>query len=184
MPEYTLSFKDKIHYFLQPGRTYCGHSQLRTLISVYKKHQEPKFSVFSPDSWSRLTGYMLPTGMKKIFKKYGMESSFWSFHWQKEIAIDGLKGLIKEKKKPVVLIIWHGYKDHTLQSILWRKLLMQHYVSTWWYDKQWFYIYDSSIKEKQFDLPIGNLYVPNEKLLEYRAWSFLWLQKYAYLTVN
>lgn len=153
----------------QPFYRYCGVFQVMTILQsrfgVQKWHKE-FFKWFTKFTW-----FALPHQLVKKLNELWLPASFVN---KSHFTIDTLKEYIRDNKN-IILLTGHGYNIKWKSFNPIKALFAQHYISIWGYDdeKKWFYIYDSTVKQKRLnkDIPIGNMFLSEHIVKRSLAWA-------------
>jgi len=169
------------HIHTSPTRLgYCGQWQLKLLTSTFVDETKKLLPLheFSGDYLSARVGQMLPRTFLKKAREHWLEVDSWRLTWTTDHILSSLKEHLFTIQKPVVIVVGHGYsgKDRVTDTLR-KNIFLQHYVSVWWFNKQWVYIYDSTLPENK-ELPVGNLFIPYASFLYYRARGYCKLYSY------
>ncbi len=165
------NYKYKTHPLLR----YCGALQVAHIIEakVWKK-----LSYRSLMPW--ISGYVGLCGPGKVFNV--LKNNIDNVSLTQNNTIDVLKREIDDNKI-CLLLVGHGYNQGGEWFNIIKAIILQHYISVWWYDeeKDWFFVYDSSIKSAQ-NLPIGNIFLSTWTLK--KCWSRWWLWIYQNILIK
>ena len=152
-------------YIQQPPFRYCGQCQIKVITEFFsnqhdniisrERERSKHFLDYSPNIWSKRTGFMRPSTLFKTIKSTGLDvtpidqSDFLSF----------MKNEL-DHHKLILMSIGHGYIYNKKKFSIVNALLWQHYISIWWYDDHGLYVYDSSVwEDSDIDYAVGNLYI-------------------------
>lgn len=159
-------------YPQQPFFRFCGAFQIAAAISSLKKIEINHYAIFNniiDKIW-----FCLPFHISKALEQY------WYKTTPQTCKEDKKKFLIRtiQKNKNNILLIWHWYNKQWKNFSVIKAIIFQHYISVWGYNEQKnvFYIYDSSLKANN-KIPIWNLAIDMETLIESRKWwwiTFFW----------
>lgn len=156
--------KNPKQYIKQPPYRYCWHCQIKIIkeFFAYQKNQlnvDKHFLFYAPNQISRISGFILPKVMRKHLIKMNMDVK--KIKMQKSQNIFDIYKKEIDQWRIVLMTVWHWYKSDKNKFNIVKWILLQHWISIWWYDENGVYIYDSSCFDKN-DLPTGNLHLSRE----------------------
>ena len=167
--------------YLKQGLTGCGAYAVKGILSAYgkdDKHHPLEYSIiavlpFIP-TWRRWV---------KILRSYGLDARCdFARRLSPKERLVRLKELLRQDT-PVMLLIGNGYRGcGTWHKWQWR--IVSHWITLWGFDdeKGLFYIYDSCVPKKCYDmsLPTGNVARSYEQVLRDMEGGQPWWRRHCY----
>lgn len=142
----------------------CGWHQLRTIFQHTTGQKLIK----------KFPWFVGPRKLASLCKKYSL-SALKRKRW----TIESLRAIIDKWSIPILLIGrgYNNFRSWGFNPI--KAIICQHYISVRWYDdeKETFYCYDSTVKPKENNLPIGNKSLSYTMLKRSRARGGLGIYK-------
>jgi hypothetical protein len=182
-----LILKIKPDKYLFNGSTNCGVYLIKGILSAYNKDKYLDPLDYHLSSLARFFGWTLTRSLKNILKNFGIKAEIKFAHGNTEQIIELLK-FILQTGNPIILNIGSCYdvKDRWIAKII------PHWITVWGYDREHFFVYDSSVpleKQNQF-IPIGNRKIEHQDLVWFWGaayWFYvrgIFYSRYKYLTVK
>lgn len=149
---------------------WCGVYSIEAIIDAYQLATADSVADYTKNYIEKITWHILPWWLTRLLRKQWLRTSLHrSKHIPREEKIDRLQKALQIW--PIILTIGHAYTGKS-KFVLWRAILMQHYIVVWGYDKRLrqFFVYDSGASRKliRTDLPAGNITIAYDDLIRYR----------------
>jgi len=166
VPKFPASFPSR-----DARRWTCGMYALKSVIEWYNGSQINNYKNYASGRLSKKTWYMFPGWLMRFLRQSWLSAK--RMHCRRinrEKKIELLKSALQ--KWPIILLISHAYSS-TRDFSFRRAFMLQHYITLWWFDdmKRIFYIYDSNTEKTHYKwntLPVGNIILEYDRLLQYR----------------
>lgn len=172
--QFILSRKPK--QYLKQGLSNCGVYSVKAILSAYGKDVKDRPKEYHT-SWIGRNFGITPDGNKKYYEKilrlYGLKAETnTAKHLPEEERLLLLKTLLSQDA-PVMIRSGNGYAlNNRYNPFL--GMVIPHWITLWGYDddKELFYVYDSGLPQKYWDLTllIGNTTRTYQEIL--RDWNF------------
>lgn len=166
-----------LQYITQPFYRFCGACQIAQILDLKKNYKIQYRKVFS---WiSGITWFCNPYQVFYKCKEHDLHPSFHTWG-----SIQDIIQSLKQGKIPI-LFIGHAYNEYGVGFKILKAIFFQHYISVHGYDEvnRGFYVYDSSVKNKDSNLPVWNVFVDEELLLKCRNWWRLSKHKRIFISI-